>query len=243
MIRTFTRPMTDGERAEAVHHRDALLAALNSRAARRIAVFSLILPTFLGFLAGCGIGLFLSDRLGLPRWVALAAMAACTVGGLLIGYVSDYSLREAGWRSAEQEAVRLGSLLERGEVEVTRVAGVQDAAELAFAEDEGPFFLLDIGDGQVMCLFGPYLFEAATPPSEGEEPAFPCHTFDLVRYPGDVEVRRIECYPPSFAPSRALEWEDVEAGYIPEDGEVLTASLATLEDDLRRIARERGAAT
>ena len=156
----------------------------------------------------------------LPDAVLLLVLAAGTLLGFVVG------LRVVLWeaRTARETRARHEVALARGQVEVLRCEAA-DAVELMELEDEGPGFFVDVGGGEVLFLQGQYLMEMD----------FPCRRFEVIRLPNGGEILDVRCDGDRLAPSRTVDLDDLEEGYLPADGEVLRVSLATLEDDLRRL--------
>jgi hypothetical protein len=112
---------------------------------------------------------------------------------------------------------------------------VLNAVELLDVE-EAPSYFLDVGGGQVLFLNGQHLNQS---PGEAEdaEPAFPCTFFNMVQAPHSKLILEVECLGEPLTPSRTLDPEDkyLSGIYLPQDGEILSASLTTLVDDLKRL--------
>ena len=88
---------------------------------------------------------------------------------------------------------------------------------------------------------GQYLYEMAAKEEEaaGGEPRFPNREIEVTRLPHSGRVVALRCLGEAFEPSRVrgpLPGDE----YLPEDGELVPARLATLDDDLRRLESERG---
>jgi hypothetical protein len=132
-------------------------------------------------------------------------------------------------REWEKCAAWCEGVLAEGTVDILQVEA-HDAVSVEWWDNlmEEAFFL-DLGDDTALFLCGDYLGEAVS----AEQ--FPCARFDLIRYPGETEIRAVECKGEPFATERRLDWEAIEEGYIPSDGEVLPVSLSTLSEDLKSL--------
>jgi hypothetical protein len=129
-------------------------------------------------------------------------------------------------------------VLESGRAEVLLCA-VADAIQVEEVEDEGPGFFLDVEEGQLLFLQGQYLYDSLAE-GEGGIDRFPNRTVEVVRLQGSGVVLALTAAGEPFAPSR-VRGPLTQHEYFPADGELIPARLATLDEDLRRLARERSA--
>jgi hypothetical protein len=216
------------------------------------------LPTPGGGCSGC-IRWFIASAGGpLAGMLAVAALGALLrIGerpffgalmlvGAALGLVCGIVLLHAEKRSVSEARDRARAALEQGQVEVLRCT-VAEAVEVEEVEDEGPAFFLDVEDGQLLFLQGQYLYDLAAEEPAGEEaagrpPRFPNRQIEVARLPGSGEVLDLRCTgEPLRASRRRAPLTDDE--YVPEDGELIPARLQTLEEDLRRLERDRKART
>lgn len=164
--------------------------------------------------------------------VILSGAALGLVGGVL-------SLRaESRWTSEARQSDRQD--LEDGQVEVLH-CNVSDAVEVGEVEDDGPGFFLEVDDGQLLYLQGQHLIEffAGEEQKAAGELRFPNREIEVLRLPHSGRLLDLRCLGEYFELSR-VRGPLAQEEYLPEDGELVPAHLATLDEDLRRLERERG---
>lgn len=184
--------------------------------------------TVLGMMGAAAAGWALG-LLGVPHLVIRILLAIGTFGGLALGSWS-YAHRD-DWITTEVQRRR--AMLERGEAEVIR-ADVAGAVRVAEWDDESPGYFLDVGEGQLLFLLGPYLDE----PVEREE--FPSTRLEVRRAGPEGWVFGVRCLGDHFPPQIEHPASAARLPWIPADGEIIFATLETLEADLKRILLERG---
>lgn len=167
-------------------------------------------------------GLLWRFRLPVPGWLGPVGIAA----GLVVGAAA---LRwETEWLRRRRREYLLD--LADNRIEVLR-GDVLDAVQLGETEEDGPGFFLDLGEGQLLFADGECYGE------DGEE-LLPNRRVEIRRTPRRCLDSGIMCLGERFEPSRVRAWFG-EDEYFPEDGEIISGTLPTLDEDLRRLARER----
>jgi len=128
--------------------------------------------------------------------------------------------------------------LEDGKVEVLRVRA-KGAVAVEEVEDLGLSFFLDVGDAQLLFLTGQYLYELACDIGEdevGRPGVFPNQQFEIIRAPRSRRLLGVECRGQPFRPSSTYRVPRREQRFFDlEDGQVLSGTLETLPDDLRKF--------
>ncbi|HTE18547.1 MAG TPA: hypothetical protein VK689_09225 [Armatimonadota bacterium] len=165
----------------------------------------------------------------MPAWTLVIGLVTGAAAGWRMLLSDDQPVREAAERDRQD--------LIDGRLEILE-ADVYDAVEVEEFEDEGPGFFLDVGDRQLLFLQGQYLYDyLPTYQEEDMEPSFPCRRLRIARTPHGRTFRGIELLGAPLPPSRVRP-SFAEGEYVPQDGEIVTAHLASLDEDLRRLARE-----
>jgi hypothetical protein len=194
-------------------------------------------PPTIGILISGLIGVLLSRLLhwlGVPgpteRLITLIVFYAGPVIGFLLGLclLVAYAVGSATEQLAARQAIARD--LADDQVEVLRCT-VLDAVEVDGLEDTGPGYFLDLGDSTLLYLQGQYLDEFV------EQDRFPNREIRIVRTPHAELSLSFECSGEGFEPSRVLELS--AQAHLPEDGEILSGRLDTLEEDLSRSRRRR----
>lgn len=97
-------------------------------------------------------------------------------------------------------------------------------------EDEGLFYLLDIGGGRTLCMTGQdlYDYEPLDEKEDGEFRArrFPCTHFEVKFHSKDGYILDIVCHGQAFDPQYSFEHftrQDCEQGRNPENGDIVTS--------------------
>jgi hypothetical protein len=163
-------------------------------------------------------------------WLVIASAAL----GLSVSILSVRFESQAASEARERER----HIREQGQAEVLQCT-VAGAIEVEEAEDEGPGYFLDVGEGQLLYLQGQYLLDYVVDAENGTS-RFPNRAVEVVRLQGSGSVLGVSMNEEAFTPSR-LRRRLEKGECLPEDGELIPATLATLEEDLRRLARERNA--
>jgi hypothetical protein len=190
----------------------------------------------LGMLAS-GIPGAILQWLGAPDSVTQAVIVVGTISGFLLGV---RSVRKDRW-----EGVRLHQLdLAENVIQEIHCTAL-DAVRVAPFSDEGPGFFLDVGDSKLLFVQGQSFEDFALDESdEADEDeldeaehdvSFPCRELHITRTPHGGLTFVVECLGEPLEPSRVREPLDGQTEYVPENGEIITGSLATLEADLRHL--------
>jgi hypothetical protein len=221
MIEYATRPLTETERT-------LLEQPLPDRAEQTgPTLWALAGGAMFGGLTGALCGALLRARGASPGVVTALILLGVAAG---IAAAWDGRRREvervSRWR--EREQVRREVLLARGEVDVLRVNA--DAVVRLEDPDDGwcAGYFFQVAPRTVL-----FIPDACGPEDEN----WPCRGFDYTRNVGNGAelLELVVCSGEPLAPSYTLGIEDIEGGYIPEDGEIITASLDTLVADLKRL--------
>jgi hypothetical protein len=117
---------------------------------------------------------------------------------------------------------------------------------VSLGEDQGHSFFLDVGDSKLLYLEEWRLLDDevpdeldATDENELDEPDEEARLLRrelrLTRTPHRGLILTWTWQGEPFEPSRVREPLDAKTEYLPDHGEILTGSLATLEADLRRL--------
>jgi hypothetical protein len=231
MITITTRTMTPEER----HDVEQTVEGVRG-------VYSGCVYFFIQLAGGTVLGMFafaipgaLLHWLGAPETVMQVLFVLCSFGGFWLGVRSIRKDRREGTQR---------HLLDLAESTVQEIhCTVLDAVQVEPFEDEGAGFFLDVGDGKLLYVRRGSdevyeelneLDEDELDPPEGER-RFPCRELRITRTPHGSLILRMEHLGEPFEPSRVRESLDGQVEYVPEDGEILTGSLVTLEADLRRL--------
>jgi hypothetical protein len=130
-------------------------------------------------------------------------------------------------RIAAQRRARYAPDLEANEMEEWEV-GVLDAMEIEDATEEGPNFYVELEDGRVLFLHGLYLTE------DVNAKRFPNRVLHITRLPHAGDIFDLQCrgeyLEPSYFRGMFLA-EEMEAGTVPEDGQILPGPLDTYKFD------------
>ena len=128
--------------------------------------------------------------------------------------------------------------LSDGQIEVLHCV-ITEAVRLDGIEGDYYYFL-DVGNGRLLFLYDRFSDEEdINTGMEEYQSLFPCRTFDVVLAPHSKQVLDVLCVGEQvpLPPSRIIdvEDEDLSDAYFPQDGEVITATLPTLIEDLKRL--------
>jgi hypothetical protein len=225
MIRREQRPFTAEERAQ--------LAGEAARGARWVDRLRHALALHAGcasagFLAWGMIALVLAlIGFDAAHPFLLLLLLVLTVGGFLWGG-AVFRDAEAGARRRREDAC---AALAAGQAEVLE-AEARDAVAVEPLVDEGPGYFLDVDEGRLLFLQGPYLADLV------DAGAFPSRRLRLTRAAGTGLHLAFECLGEPLRPSRSREFLEHDE-YWPSDSEIVPARLSTLEADLRRLAGDR----
>lgn len=150
-----------------------------------------------------------------------------------------YAVTERWWKLRHKELPPAYQHdLAEGRVEVTR-AEATGAVEVEEVEDLGLNFFLDVGDSKLLFLSGQYLYDLAHDIGEDEveRPGkFPNRTFDIIKAPHSRQLLGFECHREPFRPSRTYRVSEGERRFFDlQDGQLVSGTLSTLEEDLERL--------
>lgn len=180
-----------------------------------------------GGLVYVPIGPLLVNSVGNPTLV----MGVC----LALGFLASLWFL---WRDAHSGRSRFRDPLEQavmrdlagGEVEIV-AATATGAVAVEGTVEHDPGIFLDVEPGQLLFLQGAYLKDVMG----GAHPPFPSTAFELVRLPHSRLTLRVDPGGEAFRFSRMRRPLDPSLEYLPDDAEVLGASLDSLEADLARM--------
>jgi hypothetical protein len=154
---------------------------------------------------------------------------------MLLGFVAGFTIgivilrKERG--SFRQRRASYRRDFEAGEVEILHCTAT-GALKVEEFEDEGPGFFLSVEDSKVLFLQGQYLFEL------DESRLFPSSVFEVVRAPHSGLVLGVNCLGDAILPARTRgPFTDDE--YVPENGELLSATFNSLDADLINLKKEQ----
>ena len=239
MLKTEVRPLEPAERAtlEALLGESAApLFDLRKPAQRIGALLVLLLFALLGFVAGTFLAtsLYLLSRV-FPALEPLAAPPAVRVllgGGALLGAVGIPLFMSTTRRKAlgAQRGLISRDLAE-GRAEVTEC---ESGRALRYdLNGEEPLYFVEAESDRVLFLTGDYLDRAAL------GGRFPNTHFRVARGAHSRRVLGVECLGDPFDAEPTDIGVDLDAALFPLDGDVLRASLETLERDLEKRSEAR----
>ena len=221
MIETFTRTLNDREQAglqnaisQAQHDANPFLAFLSLLIASAV-------------LIGCGFATVAAFRLINPFIGPLFAMPLGF--GAILGLYSVLQTVEK-FREASDHARRTipvcREALEENQVAVKRVIA-ERVIVIEASEEEGPGYLFDIGDGQLLVLIGPNSDDVV------DAAPWPNTEFEVVRtVRGDLWLG-ICCSGVELLPLKVVQSSDCDADFVSSTREELvTASLEDYADSL-----------
>lgn len=110
---------------------------------------------------------------------------------------------------------------------------IGDAIEIEEYEDEGPHYLLDIGNGKTLSLSGQYLY---APVEAGK---FPSSRIRVFWHSTEGYTFGIECLGNKMLPSRTVKLlteDKYEQAVVPSDREILDQPIGTIVDVLLSLA-------
>jgi hypothetical protein len=188
-----------------------------------------------GTCAGLLLAAIPAGLLYLVLWLLRASTAIAKwlwAAGVIVGIMSNITERRR-----YLVTLRRNYRTDLTEGNVQEIHGtVADAVEVEGWEDD-PCFFLDMGDARLLFLDADYgLVHDAV-----EERRFPNRELRLVISHHQRVLLTFECIGEPFQASRnsSSGLLDRLENYTPQQAEVITGTLATLEDDLRRLAGEK----
>jgi hypothetical protein len=241
MLTVIRRPMAPHERERVEQHLQQIRAAPQG-----------CLTYFILLVGGATLGMLASVVLILPlllleRFVPIPvplriACQAFVLATSAIGFL--WGLRILVKEKQDQAGPCRQDLIE-GMVDVIHCT-VTDAAVVLPYEDEGTSFFLQVDDARLLVLPSYYFPDETVDPESdlesdldelAEENWVPNRELHIVLTPNARLILEFERLGETFSPSRVVE----PMGWM-EDGGIITGTVATLEDDLRRYWDEKEAA-
>jgi hypothetical protein len=232
MLTLETRPMTLAERQMVEWH----LRQIKAEPQGCVTYFIMLVGgATLGMLASV---VLLAPLMLLERFIPIPMLVrtACVIGTSTFGFL--WGARVLVKEKQDQIGPYRRDLTE-GRVDVIHCT-VTDAAVVEPFEDEGTSFFLQVEDARLLFLQGYHLEDEPDDPEGDDDPdgdpdevAAARHRVNrelhFVRTPSARLMLQFERLGETFSPSRVID----SIGWL-EDGEIITGTLPTLEEDLRR---------
>lgn len=165
---------------------------------------------------------------------ALASLGEEAVGGRILGWISLAVAAAAGLAMVRTilphrvttpptlEDLEAQGMVETAEYTATRAIMVEEF------DDEGLFYLLDIGEGRTLCLMGQalYDFEPLEAERDGEDRSrrFPNTRFSVLRHREQADILDLLCHGEPFEPLQIFPHftpKDYKQGLVAVDEQII----------------------
>ena len=188
--------------------------------------------------AGAGLGLLIAAIIGWIWADAPKLKPIFVTSGIVLGIYPSWRMH----RAFATDASAIRDAVEDATVEVIHVTSAECVEQEPY-NSEGPIYYFDIAPGEVLFMWGQWIYDARVPGGSIANSGFaefPANEFTVHRLNSHGRVLKLEVTGGVIEPSRTLKWKDVPLS-DHKDCEILAGSLSDLAGTMAKHRNKHGA--
>jgi len=188
--------------------------------------------------AGAGFGLLFASIIGWIWADAPNLKPILVTSGAILGIYPSWRMH----RFFATDASAIRDAVKDATVEVIHVTS-EHCVEQESYNNEGPIYYFDIGPGEILLMWGQWIYDARGPRGSIADSGFaefPANEFTIHRLKDHGRVLKLEVRGEVIKPSRILKWKDIPLSDL-QDCEILAGSFSDLEGTMAKHRKNQGA--